>query len=442
MNRKNPGKLLILLLILFCSQSDQLCDAQEPTAPESFSTRCDMSLTRQYDFLNTESNLIIDKDSTLYPFFEKLKSLYGLNTLSDSLPANVVPILHMGDSHIQADFLTSKVRHAFQRDFGNAGRGLIIPLRLARSNEPKDYAISSPQEWSNSKCVQREQPITPGIGGIALQTNTTPVSFTVKVNTADSIYGDRFNHVTVFHHKDAPGLMEEEQYNTDTHCCEDDHSPDYVTHIPLNELTGQITLSSTLTDPSYNRPIYYGFSLENGYNGVLYHTIGVNGACYIHFAGQDEMIRQSAELKPALIILSMGTNEASTSRFYDDVFYSEIDKLVSKLRAIHPLTPILLTTPVQNYRRVTRKRNRSYMSNPNIEKARNVILKYADEHKLACWDLFQVAGGDGSNSQWHKNGLFSRDRIHFTAEGYELQGTLFYQAFMNNYNLFLKKHVR
>jgi len=37
---------------------------------------------------------------------------------------------------------------------------------------------------------------------------------------------------------------------------------------------------------------------------------------------------------------------------------------------------------------------------------------------------------------WYKNGLAQKDRVHFTAKGYQLVGDLFYQALNDT----LKKH--
>lgn len=34
-----------------------------------------------------------------------------------------------------------------QKTFGNAGRGLIVPLKLAKTNEPRDYSIISDIDW-------------------------------------------------------------------------------------------------------------------------------------------------------------------------------------------------------------------------------------------------------------------------------------------------------
>lgn len=48
-------------------------------------------------------------------------------------------IVHIGDSHLQADIGTGTVRELFQFDYGNAGRGIISPLKMSGTNQPGDY---------------------------------------------------------------------------------------------------------------------------------------------------------------------------------------------------------------------------------------------------------------------------------------------------------------
>lgn len=44
--------------------------------------------------------------------------------------------------------------------------------------------------------------------------------------------------------------------------------------IPLRETVTSVTLRSATTDTAYARQVYYGFSLENGNRGILFHSMG------------------------------------------------------------------------------------------------------------------------------------------------------------------------
>ena len=80
-----------------------------------------------YTFIKNEMN-VISNAGCLEPFYQKLVELKGNSS-------GVINILHIGDSHIQADYLTKTTRTLLQQEFGNAGLGLSFPGRIARTNE-------------------------------------------------------------------------------------------------------------------------------------------------------------------------------------------------------------------------------------------------------------------------------------------------------------------
>ena len=70
---------------------------------------------------------IITNASVLNLFFEKLRLL-------EEQKAGHVNILHVGDSHIQADLITGIIRKNLQQRFGNGGVGFSFPPRLVKTN--------------------------------------------------------------------------------------------------------------------------------------------------------------------------------------------------------------------------------------------------------------------------------------------------------------------
>ena len=59
--------------------------------------------------------------------------------------------MHIGDSHIQADWWTGYLRIRLQELFGSAGRGLVFPYQLAGTNSPTDIRSGSNQIWENRR---------------------------------------------------------------------------------------------------------------------------------------------------------------------------------------------------------------------------------------------------------------------------------------------------
>lgn len=383
-------------------------------------------------FIRLEENCIFDSLNTLEPFYKKLQAV---KSGADSV-RKIVNVLHLGDSHIQAGFLSGQVMNRFQSDFGNAGRGLIVPLKLIKSNEPRDYAIRSSTSWTGNRCIDRKNYPCPGIGGMAVATRDTSFSFNVAtLSKTDSC--NRFRSVTVFHH---PGTSPLSVVPSGIGAsCHFTQWP-FASRIELDTLVCDVLLQgrSALGDTS----IYYAMSLENGNSGILYHSSGINGSCYSHYAASDQVLNQTAALTPDLIILSLGTNEAFGKCEENDM-YSQIDRVLNTLRVVHPGVAFLLTTPPECHRRIRRKGKKNYyytyVPNTKVGKIAGIIRKYAIDKGIAYWDLFSISGGAGSAKSWMKYQLSARDKVHFNIEGYKLQGNLLYDAIIKGYDGYVGK---
>lgn len=183
---------------------------------------------------------------------------------------------------------------------------------------------------------------------------------------------------------------------------------------------------------------------ETGAPGPVYHAIGINGAKYEDF-DTEERLRQVVALNPDMIILSFGTNEAHGRNYTESWHEAEMDALVSHLRQRCPEAVILLTTPPGSYwaRRVrtTVNGHTRYVTRrvPNEHTPRVVAtqLAYAERHKLPVWDLYDIVGGKQfACRNWSRAGLQRPDKIHYTPEGYTLQGQLLAEAILNAYHLY------
>ena len=191
--------------------------------------------------------------------------------------------------------------------------------------------------------------------------------------------------------------------------------------------------SDRLLPASSFKNLYYGLSLTNGAPGVLYHSIGVNGAMYVHYS-DSAYVRQLALLKPSLLILSLGTNETFGRSFRSEEFAGQVRSFLNLVKHYLPNTAILLTTPPECYKRIWVNKKRQFARNTHTEQAAAALCKVAKEEGVACWDLFRATGGKQSCKRWLNKHLLGRDRVHFTREGYREQGTMLFRALMQTYN--------
>jgi lysophospholipase L1-like esterase len=188
------------------------------------------------------------------------------------------------------------------------------------------------------------------------------------------------------------------------------------------------TLSLTMQQQDTLRPFQlYGISLENDDPGVIYNTIGVNGAMLTSYLKCGHFNRQLNALDPDWVILSIGTNEGNTRSFDADSYRTEYVRLIDSVRTAAPGAAILLTVPNDSYL------HKRYM-NPNTARMREIIFTVAGIKGCGVWDFYTIMGGLNSARSWYDNGLMSKDHIHFNKPGYILKGDLFFNAFLNSWN--------
>jgi lysophospholipase L1-like esterase len=207
-------------------------------------------------------------------------------------------------------------------------------------------------------------------------------------------------------------------------------SESFATTLYLDDATRDLYLRTDHTHSLQNRLTLYGMVLENYHQtGILYHTIGVNGATFSDFNDSELFMTQLQALQPDLIIISLGTNETVNRSFPVTGFFREVDQLVNALQEYSPHADILFTTPPDAFRA-------GKAPNEEIVKAEESLLNYSLSNDLACWDLYQIMGGAASVQSWYGAGLAQRDKLHFTRAGYELQGKLLFEALINGYGSF------
>jgi lysophospholipase L1-like esterase len=367
---------------------------------------------------------ISDQHHELNGIFEQLYKL--TQTKEDT---SKLVIMHIGDSHMQGGMLSGGIRNHFHQHFGNAGRGLIVPYRLSKSNEPRDYSIKSNVKWQKSRCIEKSSALPIGVGGISVATDESKADLHISV-LGDEIQDYSFNKIRVFGKNNtlAPGT------DGNIWAYADEDSSVFV----LNEPTNSIDLYPRQTSDYTSPTLFGGVSLENSHKGVLYHAIGANGAHYQDYVKHSEFFSQAALLKPNLIIVSLGTNEAFGGRFNKIAFVAQLEAMVAALHYHNLNAVVMLTTPAEVFIKKKARRKTKSTPNYNCDLVADAIVEFALAHHLPVWDMNKITGGEGSAKIWLTHKLLRPDRIHFTEAGYTLQADLFFKSFITNYNLYVE----
>lgn len=469
------NKLVAFFLLLLCYSATAQVDSTEVDIDSVFVDVVTIDTTE----IVTGKN-IITNTSSMKLFFYKLQQL-------DIEKKGRINIVHIGDSHIQADLMTGVIRKKLQERFGNAGNGFTFPHSLARTNGGHYVRFNSNASWQTRRNIYSpEDGMNVGLSGIALKTRE---NFVVELNVRDSSYD--FNTIKIITPKNKPAfdlatssktiVLESTVPKKITHKIKngevlgsiankydisitqlkkanglksDNIRAGRTLKIPTNQMQKkeikrsefiplQLTADALtynyhsdkaldkmylLPNKEYKEYTLSGLILEKDDSGIVYHSIGVNGAKCSDYNKYPLFFEQLPALQPDLVIISLGTNE-SFDKMGTPAYKDQLNTFIENVKTKNPDAAILVMTPPPSLFR------RKYPNTFAADYAKG-ILGQEVEKNYATWDLFSEMGGLFSVNRNASQGLMSTDRVHYSKDGYEKQGALFSVSLLNAYDNF------
>ncbi len=384
-----------------------------------------------YPFIVDSLNVIQipnGKSENLTIFYEKLRQI--LLTKQGQLQ-----ILHIGGSHIQADMMSHQVRSHFDSLFPetHASRGLIFPFETAKTNNPYNYKVTHKGNWTASRNVRETRTAMLGLTGIAVTSADSLPEITINLNTSEEQHRWNCTKLTVLGYADSK-LVEPKLLANDTiySATFDSTLSTYI--FQLEKPTELFTLQIQQNDTIPHNFTVNGFYAENNDYGIVYNSVGVNGASVPSYLSCENFERDLQLIKPDLMIFAIGINDAVPENFSDSTFISNYDSLLTKIKRVVPNCGFIFITNNDSYRKITGKKSSYYSVNRNGLRVERDFFELAQKHNGAVWDMFAIMGGLQSMHQWEAMGLAQKDKIHFTKKGYKLLGDMFYSALIRSYN--------
>lgn len=418
---------------------------------------------------------------------EAIKKFYGRMYQLEQKKDCKLRAVHIGDSHIQADIFTGKIRSLLQDKLGNGGLGFSFPYNLAKTNGNYFIKYSSNTSFESYRNIYKDSTQPVGLSGIALYTKEK--DFAIEVNLRDKKYS--FNTIKIVMPKNERFfdlataskeiVIESSIPKTTVHKIKSGESLSGIADkynvsileiksannlrsnaiiagkslkIPTNETEpkkisrtefiplilfedvasknyySKESIESIYLVPTENASQYAlnGLILENNQSGVVYSAIGVNGAKAADYNRFPLFFQQLKALEVEFVVISLGTNE-SFDKKPTAVYFQELQLMIQNIRSINPEIEILLTTPPPSL--FGRKYPNTFVADYTKK-----LIETAVENKVAVWDMFQALGGLFAVNDNYKKGLMSKDKVHYSKAGYDLQGQLFFDALMDSYEQF------
>ena len=341
-------------------------------------------------------------------------------------PDSCATIWHIGGSHVQAGWFSSRLRHNFDSLglYPRGSRGFVFPYPLAHTNYDHTYSVCREGEWTGTRSSNpnRDVPVNPpyGIMGIAAYTADTLAAFTLRMP-------EPFTGLHIMGSASDESVLPVVFTLTDSLVCDADPVLNgYLAELP--EPADSVRVEIRLR-PGQHFTVT-GLLPESIYTGgVRYISTGVNGARTSTWTERcPEFERELSLVHPDLVIFGLGINDSTcpSREFKPERFKANYRRLIELVLAEKPGCALLFITNNDSWRYV----RRGMVHNDNGAAVRQAMMELAQEYDGAVWDLFGMMGGNGSATAWRDAGLMKKDRLHFTKEGYEYLGDLLYQALM------------
>ncbi len=376
---------------------------------------------------------------------------------------SIVRILHYGDSQIETDRISDYFRYKLQSQFGGAGAGIVPAVKAFDFQSPMIHTLSG--DWKRYTVYgKRDTSVTHRRYGMA--GNFARFSPMINDTLADSLK-NTFNNKDLMPHKlrhyasisikQSPYSFQPTKkykrckmfygYNK-TEVKIKTYADEVLTDesiLPAKE--GYAVKSWNFAQAPENikfefeaedSPEIYGFSLE-GYSGINLDNIAMRGSGGLFFTKMDlSMLSQMyRQLNAKLIILQFGGNTVPNVRESYNYYRKAFSRQIRTLQKIAPDVTILVIGLAD----MSKKENDTYVSYPNITLIRDALKQAAFENNCAYWDMYEAMGGENSMPSWvfYEPPLAEKDFTHFTPKGARYMAKMFYNAFMYEYNRFLRK---
>ena len=345
-----------------------------------------------------------------------------------------VRVLHYGDSQIEMDHISSRLRVCLQTIFGGGGPGMlpfqtITPtLTVRQSNHGELTHLAS---FGDSMAVKSKGNYGPMMqsfrleGGDATATikaaNTNRVDSRAKNFERITLIGNNHSGISYeitnlknkkeSHHGKAGSGVEAVSWQTDT-----------VTDGLRIRVSGSTDLYALLVDA------------DSG--GVAVDNIPMRGCSGQQFTmvNADLLTAAYAKMDIALIIMQFGGNSVPYFNNAKQIstYCTSIGKQIDFVHKCCPKAKILFIGPSDMSKRIKGE----VQTYPMIPALIDSLIYTATTHGAAYWSIYHAMGGWNSMPVWTRQGLAGNDYIHFSQKGADIMGDRLADAFTNSYELY------
>lgn len=363
----------------------------------------------------------------------------ALRDLKTGLRTKPVTIVHIGDSHVASDSFSQGIRRGLQAEFGDAGRGMLIPAGAFKYGTAAGVKMKKSGSW-NAATSHRTKSGPYGLSGVRLSSQSTSAALTISPNSGKFDWAE----VTVVTGPKQGKVKitvgdRSETYNA--------RSTSVGSKVVRLAVAGD---KATVKPAGGGTTTVLSWAIGNERPGIRYVNFGLIGAtASVTKRWSETLVRNDLKhLDPDLIVWGFGTNEG----FNDNLSLSSYRKTVEAFLALAsdaaPKAEVLFIGPAssarlprfagrssgscrvltaeqqKNYSGLLKKRSRalaSWHEPPKLNALRALFEELAADHDGYYWDWSEAMGGACSIDRWARSSpkMAAGDRVHLQMRGYK-----------------------
>lgn len=368
-------------------------------------------------------------DSTFFdPVFDQLAQAQSQGV--------VMRVLHYGDSQIEGDRITGKLRTGLQNIFGGGGPGYLPFAPTIGTSLVQQYATGDPTFQSCYGTAARAQ----GNYGPYIGSHRVAGYASAHIKAGNPRFVDgrarSWNYVRLLY-SNRPGPLHaiakvkndtlgDDASDMDGVGCFAWHCDSLISEINIHA-SGSADIFGVLLDRTA---------------GVAVDNIPLRGCSGNQFTEVNQALLSSSYpfMNVKLIIMQFGGNalpclasEKGVENYVRGLGYQ-----IERLHATCPSAKILFIGPSD----MSTSRAGELVTYPLLPLLVKRLQEMANSHNAAYWSIYHAMGGYNSMLAWHSKGWAGDDYIHFSPRGAAIMGEKLTGAFLDVYNLYkLRKRV-
>ncbi len=419
----NPQKQLDIEAFLARQDSLDAVLQTQTDSLTSYRNRLDSSDTRFW-FPNNDDTFF----DALFADFEQTKHT-----------GRTIRIVHYGDSQIEMDRMTNRLRAYMQDKFGGGGPGLVpfatlIPSLSVSTFGTGDLVRQSP--FGDSTVVRAAGNYGPMVQNYRVVGSASSTITAGTHRSCDSRLRQFSQFKIIFCNRPGPfDITFADRKGSYTDHQREEEEGVHSFQWKLDSATTSIRLSV-----SGNADIY-GIMVDNG-PGVAVDNIPMRGCSGHQFTqiNRQQLTAAYSMMDVGLIILQFGGNSVPylKSQKSIDAYCNNMGHQIDRLRLCCPDAKILFIGPSDMCSNVEGEIH----TYPFLPKVIASLRDSVNAHGAAYWSIYDAMGGLNSMAAWVEKGLGGADYVHFSQRGVDIMGDRLAKAFDNMYTIYkMRKEI-